>query len=77
MDGVRYHLKSGRTADEPYMHTIHEVVDRHLGKYVCEIANVMGRSECGAFLAKTDGASGMVTPWTALLLPMAMLLMKM
>ncbi len=56
--GQRIKLKGARSGGEPYVHTIGAVRRKHLGRYTCEIKNVMGVTECSAHLAITSGAPG-------------------
>ncbi len=49
-------FKTAGDPGEPYVHTIASVHRAHLGKYTCEIANVVGVTKCTAHLSVRDGA---------------------
>ena len=49
--GEKRLIKTGRNATEPYMHVIEEVLEEDFGRYYCVIKNVVGKSECSAYLA--------------------------
>ena len=55
--GVKRLLKTGRNATEPYVHTIDAVLEEDFGRYYCVIKNVVGKSECSAFLAIKSSAA--------------------
>lgn len=90
--GEKRLLKTGRNANDPYMHTIDkvltnkimsfvwspvnarswhlQVMHHHFGRYVCVIANVVGESQCSAYLMMRDGAmtrSSHGVVWTILM----------
>lgn len=44
-------LKTGKSSNDPYVHTINRVEEHNFGRYMCVIANVAGETECSAFLA--------------------------
>ena len=56
--GERRLIKTGKSAADPYMHTIYSVKHGDFGKYVCVIENVVGRRECSAYLSIRSGAEG-------------------
>lgn len=67
MAGERVQIKAARTGGEPYVHTIGEVTQAHLGKYTCVIKNVMGITECSAHLSISSGSKTVLTTgWTVL-----------
>ena len=53
--GEKRLLKTGRNATEPYVHVIDGVLAQDFGRYYCVIKNVVGQSECSAFLAIKNG----------------------
>ena len=55
--GVKRLLKTGRNATEPYTHTIDAVLEEDFGRYYCVIKNVVGKTECSAFLAIKSSAA--------------------
>ncbi len=57
MHGERTLIKTGRSAGEPYVHTIHAVRRAHLGRYTCEIKNVVGINTCEAHLSVRSAAA--------------------
>ena len=70
--GERRLIKTGKSAADPYMHTIYSVKHGDFGKYVCVIENVVGRRECSAYLSIRSAASTNGT--TALMAVMALLI---
>ncbi len=55
--GERRLIKTGRGANDPYMHTINSVTHADLGRYACVIANVRGERECSAYLTLRSSGS--------------------
>ena len=55
--GQKRLIKTGRNASEPYVHEIGEVFEEDFGRYFCVIANVLGESECSAYLSLKNSAS--------------------
>ena len=49
--GEKRLIKTGRNSSEPYAHVIEEVLEADFGRYYCLIANVMGETECTAYLS--------------------------
>ncbi len=65
ISGNRRLLKTGRNATEPYVHTIYEVYEKHHGRYLCIIGNVMGENECSAYLVVRNGGQSILRPAAA------------
>ena len=55
--GEKRLIKTGRNSSEPYSHVIREVLEEDFGRYYCLIANVMGETECTAYLSIKSRAS--------------------
>jgi len=74
--GVKRLLKTGRNATEPYVHVINTVLQQDFGRYYCVIKNVVGKSECSAFLAIKNTASltaAALPPAAAAIMPAMMM----
>lgn len=50
-------VKTGKSSNDPYVHTIDSVMHEDLGKYVCVIANVIGERECSAYVTIRNGVN--------------------
>ncbi len=48
--GEKRLLKTSKNANDPYLHTIYGLKDTDLGRYVCIIENVVGKTECAAYV---------------------------
>ena len=55
--GEKRLIKTGRNSSEPYSHVIEEVLEADFGRYYCLIKNVMGETECTAYLSIKSRAS--------------------
>ncbi len=76
LSGDRKLFKTGSGGGEPYLHTIHGVTHEHLGKYVCEIANVMGKTECVAHLSIRSGGGALKASTIMLSLLLTLLILN-
>lgn len=54
--GEKRLIKTGKNSSEPYSHVIEEVLEADFGRYYCLIANVMGETECTAYLSIRSNA---------------------
>ena len=63
-DGEKRLIKTGKNSTEPYNHVIQEVLEADFGRYYCLIANVMGETECTAYLTIRNRASILSSPTT-------------
>ena len=71
-------IKTGRNSSEPYAHVIEEVLEADFGRYYCLIANVMGETECTAYLSIKSRASISSTflSTTNLFMPISMIILQ-
>ena len=67
--GEKRLIKTGRNSSEPYAHVIEEVLEADFGRYYCLIANVMGETECTAYLSIKSRASSISLISTTTALP--------
>ena len=55
--GEKRLLKTSKNSNDPYLHTIYDLKDTDLGRYICIIENVVGKTECTAYLSVRSGAT--------------------
>ena len=67
--GEKRLIKTGRNSTEPYSHVIEEVLEADFGRYYCLIANVMGETECSAYLSIRSSATILLSSYITFVTP--------
>ena len=74
--GEKRLIKTGKNSTEPYSHVIEEVLEADFGRYYCLIANVMGETECTAYLSIRSNATKLLSATTALFMPILFIIIQ-